>query len=160
MRLHVLSFLAIGLLVAFGSVRSDEKKKMNLDGAWKLESGEQAGEDIEKDALKTSEMKIEGTTFSFKLGDIDLKGKLKLDFDKKPLTVDAEITEGQQQGMTFQGIFEMVDENTMKQCYAGPGEDRPTRFSTKEGKGGGQYYFVWKREKKGEKAEKAEKPGK
>jgi uncharacterized protein (TIGR03067 family) len=148
MRFYVPSFLAIGLLIAFGSARSDEKKKVNLDGVWKLTAGEQSGEDIEGDALKVSELKIEGTTFSFKLGDVDLKGKLKLNFDKKPMTVDSEITEGQQQGMTFQGIFEMVDENTMKQCYSGPGDERPTKFSTKEGKGAGQYYFVWKREKK------------
>ena len=150
MRLHVLSFLAIGLLVTVGSLRSEDAKKPNLEGTWTLTSGEQGGEDIPADALKSGKMEIKpGNMFIFKLGEFEGEGKLKLDFTKKPKTVDSEMTAGQASGQTYQGIFEMVDENTMKQCYSAPGDDRPTRFSTKgEGKGGGQFYFVWKREKK------------
>ena len=149
MRLHVLGFLAIGLLVVAGYVRSEDAKKPNLSGTWKLEKGEQGGEDIPEDALKTGKMEIKGDNFSFKLGEFEGEGKLKLDYEKTPHTVDSEMTSGQASGQTYKGIFEIVDENTMKQCYANPGDDRPTKFSTKgDGKGLGQFYFLWKREKK------------
>jgi uncharacterized protein (TIGR03067 family) len=151
MRLNILGLLAIGLLVAVGSARSDDTKKPDLSGVWKLDKGEQGGEDFQEEALKSGKLEIKGQMFTIKLGEFEGEGKLKLDFDKKPPTVDSEMTGGQASGQTYQGIFEIVDENTMKQCYANPGDDRPTKFSTKEGKGAGQFYFVWKREKKSEK---------
>jgi uncharacterized protein (TIGR03067 family) len=151
MRFHILGLLAIGLLVAMGSARSDDTKAPNLEGVWKLQKGEQGGEDIPEEAAKSAELKIKGNTFTFKLGEFEGEGKIKVDFSKKPATVDSEMTGGQASGQTYQGISEMVDENTMKQCYANPGDDRPTKFSTKEGKGAGQFYFVWKREKAGDK---------
>jgi uncharacterized protein (TIGR03067 family) len=149
MRLRVLSLVAIALVVIVGSVRSDEKK-LDLHGVWTLTAGEQAGEDLPADALKTGKLEIKpDNTYVFKLGEFEGEGKLKIDVNKKPHTVDSEMTSGQASGQTFQGIFEMVDENTMKQCYAAAGDDRPTRFGTKgDAKGGGQFYFIWKREKK------------
>jgi uncharacterized protein (TIGR03067 family) len=144
MRLYVLSFLAIGLLVVVGSGRSDDIKKAKLDGVWKLEKGERNGEDMTADDLKACQLEVKGTSFKIKLADFEGEGKMKLDYDKTPHTVDADMEGGQ----FFKGIFEMVDENTLKQCYAGAGEDaRPTKFSTKGGKGIGQFLFVWKREK-------------
>jgi uncharacterized protein (TIGR03067 family) len=141
----MLSFLAIGLLVAIGSGRGDDTKKGKLDGVWKLEKGERNGEDIPADDLKSSKLEIKGSSFKLKLGDFEGEGKMKLDFDKTPHTVDADMGGGQ----IFKGIFEMVDENTLKQCYADAGEDaRPTKFSTKGGgKDVGHFLFVWKREK-------------
>jgi len=149
MRLHVLGLLAVGFLAVVGFVRSDDTKKPDFSGVWKLASGEQNGEDLPEDALKSGKMEVKGENFSFKLGEFEGEGKLKIDLSKKPATIDAEMTSGQASGQTYPGIFEAVDENTMKQCYAEPGQDRPTKFTTKEGSG--RFVFVWKRDKKADK---------
>jgi uncharacterized protein (TIGR03067 family) len=149
MRVHILSLLALGLFVTVGFVRSDDAKKAKFDGVWKLVKGEQNGEDIPDEALKTGKMEIKGEMFTFKLAEFEGEGKLKIDLSKTPPTVDAEMTGGQAAGQTYPGIMEVVDEDSIKQCYADPGQDRPTKFTTKEGSG--RFVFVWKREKKAEK---------
>src|SRR5262249_4277926 len=99
MRLRVLSLLVIALLVVVGSVRSADEKKVNLEGVWLLTSGEQAGEDIPADALKTGKLEIKpGNMYVFKLGEFEGEGKLKVDTSKKPCTVDSEMTSGQASG--------------------------------------------------------------
>src|SRR5262249_45019185 len=125
----------------------DEVKKDldKLQGTWKLVSGEQEGEAMAEDGLKAAKLTVTGDKFSIKLGDFEGDGTQKLDPTKKPKTVDAVGTGGQTQGMTYLGIYEFSGDS-LKQCYAQPGDERPKEFTTKSGTG--RFLFVWKKESK------------
>jgi len=58
----------------------------------------------------------------------------KLDPTKKPKQIDAVRREVPQAGETLKGIY-TLDSDTFKVCFAPPGKDRPTEFSTKAGTG-------------------------
>jgi uncharacterized protein (TIGR03067 family) len=55
-----------------------------------------------------------------------VKGMSQIDPTKKPKTIDFTPTEGDNQGKTCLGIYEL-GEDMRKLCYAEPGKDRPTR---------------------------------
>lgn len=57
------------------------------------------------------------------------KGTVKLDATKTPKHLDIVGVEGENKGKTFLAIYEFVDKDTLKACYALSG-DRPTEFKT------------------------------
>lgn len=126
-------------------VAADEPKK-ELEGTWKLVSLEVNGKKATQgDIKKEQRMVIEGDKFSSTVDDKhSFKGTFKLDASKKPKTVDVAVTEGEFKGKTLLGIYE-VSGDTLRACYAPPGKDRPTEFSSKEGSG--NYLYAYKREK-------------
>ena len=69
---------------------------------------------------------------------------IKIDPTKKPKTIEFTFTEGQLQGKTSLGIYELQGD-TFKYCRAAPDKPRPTEFSSKEGSE--QTLVVYKREK-------------
>lgn len=54
-------------------------------------------------------------------------------------------TEGPFKGKTTLGIYKL-EGNQFTVCFAPPGKERPTEFSTTSGTG--QFIHVWKRQKK------------
>jgi uncharacterized protein (TIGR03067 family) len=51
---------------------------------------------------------------------------------KKPKTIDFTATEGEGKGNQYLGIYEL-SEKTRKMCFAPPGKERPTEFSSMPG---------------------------
>jgi uncharacterized protein (TIGR03067 family) len=145
MKMRMLLIVSVGLLVGADDAKDDVKKDQDkMQGTWKLVSGEQNGEAIPEDVLKTGKLVVTGDKYTIKFADYDAEGTQKIDPTKKPKTIDSMNTGGQGQGQTFQGIYEVHDE-TLKQCFGEPGGDRPTEFTTKSGNG--RYMFVWKKAK-------------
>jgi uncharacterized protein (TIGR03067 family) len=143
---HALLVLAVGFLIAADAAKDDAKKDQDkLQGTWKLASGEQEGEPIPEDTLKAGKLVVMGEKFTIKLGDFEGEGTQKLDATKKPKTIDAVGTGGQTSGMTYLGIY-AIDGDSVKQCYAQPGDERPKEFTTKSGTG--RFLFVWKKDSK------------
>ena len=77
-------------------------------------------------------------------GQVFLKAKITIDPSKKPKTMDYEMTDGFTKGKQQLGIYE-VDRDTFKTCFAKPGGERPSDFTSKPGDG--RTLTVWKREK-------------
>ena len=73
-----------------------------------------------------------------------MKAKITIDPTKKPKTIDYLMTEGFTKGKTQLGIYEL-DGDTLKSCFAGPGDERPTDFTSKSGDH--RTLSVWKRQK-------------
>jgi uncharacterized protein (TIGR03067 family) len=71
-------------------------------------------------------------------------GTSQIDPTSKPKNLDFLIATGPDKGKTCLGIYE-IKENCRKLCYASPGKDRPTEFSSKPGSG--HTLVIFKREK-------------
>ncbi len=104
-----------------------------IEGNWKLIAGERDGQEIPDDDQQQSTLEIVGNQHSVKLGDDVLKGTHLLNSDQDPKTIDATDTEGQIAGQTLLGIFK-VEDDVFTVCFAAPGAERPTEFTTKSGK--------------------------
>jgi uncharacterized protein (TIGR03067 family) len=135
MGLHFLAALALSFLTAADvpSDKSDKALTKDLDkmqGRWSAAGGEQAGEAIPKEDVKTIRFVITNDSYTFTMSGHHEKGTLKLDASKKPKTVDIHITEGGDAGQTQLGIYEL-EGDTLKICFAQAGQERPTEFATK-----------------------------
>ena len=133
------SRLAFGLVVAMLAgmpAVADEKDaktdKDKLQGTWKFTSMERAGQ-VTPQGDEAPTITFDGDKFTVKGGDAVLQaGTQTLDSSKKPKTVDAKVTEGEQKGTTMLGIYEL-DGDTLKACFDMSGKKRPTEFKTEAG---------------------------
>jgi uncharacterized protein (TIGR03067 family) len=139
MRAHLLTAVAVGLLVGAGAPAGEGKKdkdKAGLQGVWKVVTVEERGKSMEDN--EGHEVIFKGDEFTLKRGDKTLvKAKFKLDPAKKPKQIDLEITEdrsGKHVGQTAEGIYELKNDE-LKCCIVEPGSGgaRPTEFSAPEG---------------------------
>ena len=139
----------IAVLVVAGVVGADDavKKEMSLlEGDWSMVSGQANGQEMPKDTVKTGKRTAkDGETTITINGQVYFKAKFAIDPTKKPKAIDYTMTEGPTKGKTHLGIYE-VDGDTVKFCFAAPGEERPTAFTAKEGSQ--RTLSVWKRDKK------------
>jgi len=118
-----------------------------MEGTWKVESAEAGGKPVESEDLKAIIVKITGERYEVTIKDKLDAGTLKLDETKKPKSMDAADTEGEDSGKVVKAIYELTDD-TLKVCYALDGGERPTEFATKEGSP--LLLLTYKREKKAE----------
>jgi RNA polymerase sigma factor (sigma-70 family) len=104
-----------------------------LGGQWSMISGEIAGQPLPAEFVKTAKRVVKGneTTVTFG-GQLFLKATFTVDISKQPHTIDYTMTDGLTKGKTQYGIYEW-DEGTVRFCFAAPGKERPTEFTTKAG---------------------------
>ena len=125
------------------AVQEDLKK---LEGTWTYLSVDLAGKKLPDDIISTGSLTIKGNTYKTELfGQVTDEGTFTIDPSKKPKTMDYMVTDGPNKGKTQLGIYEL-DGDTAKFCFAVPGAERPTDFTSKEGSG--RTLSVWKKEKK------------
>ena len=144
MRTRLIVIAAAALCLAADAPKDAVKKDQEkLQGDWILASGERDGEQFPDDMVKSLKRFVTGDKFTVNRDDQTVtKGTFTLDPSKKPKAIDLKI-EGNDQ--VIQGIYEL-DGDTLKLCYAAPGEERPKQFGTKAGSG--HALVVWKKAKK------------
>lgn len=130
------------LLTATGAIASadeanDEAIKKDhklIEGTWRIVALEINGEKSdEEDAMKLTVVNGSDGTWSVRSeGNEISKGTSTIDPTKKPKTIDLTPTEGGGKGKAHLGIYEL-GEKTRKLCFAPPGKDRPTKFSSTPG---------------------------
>jgi uncharacterized protein (TIGR03067 family) len=137
----------VGLLLGAADPADDIKKEMALlEGTWSMVSGEKEGEKLPEDLLKDAKRSVTGGVTTISIGgQVFLKAKFTVDPSKKPKTIDYTVLEGPNKDMKQLGIYEL-DGDTVKFCFAGPGQDRPKEFSTKAGDT--RTLSTWKKDKK------------
>jgi uncharacterized protein (TIGR03067 family) len=114
-----------------------------MQGEWTMASGVADGYAIPDTMLKDFRRVCKGDEVTTTLGDrVVLKATVKLDPSKSPRTIDFAATDGPTRGKTHLGIYEL-DGDTFRSCFAAPGGDRPTDFTSKPGDG--RTATVWKR---------------
>jgi uncharacterized protein (TIGR03067 family) len=131
--------LLIGLATAAISVASAEdneavkKDLAQLQGEWSMVSGTADGQAMPEEMVKEMKRVCKGDQTTTTMGgQVFMKAKITLDPSKKPRTIDYEMTEGFTKGKKQLGIYEL-DGDTFKSCFAAPGADRPTQFTSKPG---------------------------
>lgn len=147
MRLHALLLLSLGLLIAADAPKEGGGKKAlkKLEGTFVMVSGEEKGEKIPEEIVKTAKLTIKGNKHTVKIGEVTIVGTHKVDASKKPHEIDGMDTEGPNKGKTTLGIYKL-EKGQFTVCFAPSGKDRPTKFTSKSGTG--EFVHVWKRQKK------------
>ena len=141
-----LSLIASLLLV--GPVEDTKDGKFDtakLVGTWKIIAGERGGEKVEEGKLSTYTVTVTKDSLTLKNAEATFVMKYELDTAKPPVTVKFTITESPfGAGATATGIVSL-DGDTLKLCYALPGEGDPRKFESKSGST--HRLFVLKRSK-------------
>ena len=139
--------IAVVVLIA-ADARDDAAKKdlAKFQGNWHLISLERDGKNTPPEEAKKITLTIQGNKFVLRKDAVIIsEGTMTLDSTKKPKEIDETITTGPNKGKVFSAIFE-IDDDQHKICFAAPGKERPTAFSSVPGSG--QLLQVWRREKK------------
>lgn len=116
-----------------------------LQGTWVLVAGERDGKKFTEEEVKKTKLFIKGETFRIPESSAATSedGTIKIDPSKKPKEMNATTGSGPDKGKTWHGIYEL-DADMYKVCFAPPGKDRPTEFSSKAGSR--HLLQVWKRQ--------------
>ena len=142
----LIGLAAVTLSTAWAGESGAAKKDLALlQGEWSMVSGSADGQPMPDQMLKQMKRicKADEATVTM-AGQIFLKAKISIDPSKKPKSIDYEMTDGLTKGKQQLGIYE-VDRDTFKTCFAKPGGERPSDFTSKPGDG--RTLSVWKREK-------------
>jgi uncharacterized protein (TIGR03067 family) len=135
------------MLIA-GPVRGDKPAgdAAKLEGNWVMVSGEIDTQSLPAEMVKGAKrVAKDGVTTVTINGQMFMQAKFTVDSSVKPKTIDYDVTDGPTKGKKQLGIYEL-DGDTVKFCFASPGKDRPSEFTTSAGSG--RTLSVWKREKK------------
>ena len=151
MKRHVLFLVAVasfvvgsGFLAAGGDADAIKKDRKQMTGTWRPTSYEKDGKKSPAEQLEKTRtiFGADGKVMVQRDGKTIVEGNINIDPTKKPKQSEGTFTEGELKGKTL-GIYE-IDGDNMRICYALPGKDRPTEFSSKPGSG--HVFVVYKRE--------------
>lgn len=142
----VTAVVVVVALVVPAAADDPKQEAARLDGEWSMVSGEMNGVALPDATVKTGRRSAKDGVTTISLGgQVYFKAKFTVDPSKSPKAIDYAMTEGPSAGKTQFGIYEF-DRDTVKFCFAPPGQDRPTDFTSKEGSQ--RTLSVWKRDKK------------
>ncbi len=140
MRRFTAAVLALAL-VGPGGAQEAAKEALRLEGEWAMVSGEADGQPLPAEMVKTAKrVARDGVTAVTINGQVFMKAKYTADPSKSPKAIDYAMTEGFTKGKTQLGVYEL-DGDTIKFCFAAPGQPRPTDFTG----GAGRTVSIWKR---------------
>jgi uncharacterized protein (TIGR03067 family) len=116
-----------------------------LQGTWLLVAMESEGENVPAEDFKDYKSVYEENRLTLLAGDrVRRRGLVTLDPSRKIKAINTWDQDGPYADRTVPGIYEL-DGDTLKLCFARPGEERPKEFTTKSGTG--FLFCVYKRQK-------------
>jgi uncharacterized protein (TIGR03067 family) len=109
-----------------------------LTGTWQLVWSVVDGEPVPEDEVKKTVLITDHDEFRFPadagVGTAPL-GKFTIDPFNKPKQVDSTSFSGPEKGQVSLGIYEVIDAQNKRACWAKPGRPRPTSFESTPGSG-------------------------
>jgi uncharacterized protein (TIGR03067 family) len=116
-----------------------------LQGTWTLVAMENEGNPLPPEHFEGWSAVYEGDALTLKAGDqVRRRGVVTLDPSRTPKAINTWDMDGPYEDQTLAGIYDL-DGDTLKLCFSRPGQERPTKFVTKEGPG--FLLVVYKRKK-------------
>ena len=145
-RLLVLFLLAVATPGLGASDKdSGEGDLAKLQGQWVVVSLEHRGHVAEPADFEGQSSVYEKNRWTWKVGDkVMRRGIITLNSTRSPKAINTWDSDGPHEDETVPGIYQL-DGDTLKLCFAMPGEKRPTEFTTKAGTGA--ILVVYKRKK-------------
>ena len=142
----LIGLVAVALMPAWAVENEAVKKDLALlQREWSMVSGSADGQSMPDEMRQQMKRVCRGDeTTTTMAGQVYFKAKITIDHSKKPKTIDYEMTAGFIKGQKQLGIYE-VDGDRFKSCFAKPGAERPTDFTSRPDDG--RTLSVWKREK-------------
>jgi uncharacterized protein (TIGR03067 family) len=138
---------AVGLLTVRLAATADDPARDDAKrflGRWQIVDGEDDGRRETPERIKDTFVDV--TPDQISVTDRDQKKTwvttYKLDPSQSPRTIAMTVTQGEWKGKTAHGIYRF-DGDTLRICYALPGQPAPAEFTTKPGSK--QLVFVLKR---------------
>ena len=129
MNLHTV--LLTAFLLGGGDPATTDLDK--LQGTWEMVSMETEGHDVAAEDFKAWTAVYERNHVTLRDGDrVRRRGIVTLDPTRKPKAINTWDQDGPYEDQTVPGIYE-VDGDTLKLCFARPGQERPKEFTTKSG---------------------------
>jgi uncharacterized protein (TIGR03067 family) len=133
---------------AFGAGASGQEKgktdEDKIQGTWTFVGLEKGGVDSMEDFLKEAKLIITATKVKIQAMGKEMEVSYKLDTSKKPRHMDIIEIDGGGKENVLKGIY-VLEGDTLKVCFAPPGEKRPTEFATQLGSS--EQLAIMKREK-------------
>ena len=123
-------------------ITNTQLEKTMIEGTWQLIGGEQNGQREPAEDVESSRLEIVGDQHSVNVGDAVMKGTHTLDRSQTPMTIDSMDTVGPFENLPLKGIFK-VEDDVFTVCFAAPGAERPTEFTTTDGKA--IMMHIWRR---------------
>jgi uncharacterized protein (TIGR03067 family) len=123
-----------------------KKDYERLTGTFQLVSGVIDGKPVPEDVRKQTKLVTEMNKFTVSAGGqagTSGAGTFTIDPTKSPKTVDSLQATGPDNGKTLLGIYEIIDDNHKRACWAPVGQSRPTAFISEPGSG--HILQVWER---------------
>jgi uncharacterized protein (TIGR03067 family) len=145
--------MMVGIVVLLGAagakddVHKDELKK--FQGTWVMESGEKDGQKLAAEDAKKSKIIFKGKDCTVETPHQSKEtikaAVLKLEPGKKPKEISWKRSNGPDAGKEMLAIYEWIDNDQFRVCFAPAGKERPTEFGTKAGSG--HFLHNWERVK-------------
>lgn len=126
----LLAPLALVLIAA----DTDEAKKdlEKLQGRWQAARYIVDGKELDAKEVKGIQLTVKDDVSTYVHGDIEAKGKYKLNPAKNPKELDILVTTGADKGKTYLAIYEW-DGADLRICLTRTGKERPTKFASTPG---------------------------
>ena len=150
---HALLFSTIVLLIPGSNFAADNSMQelidtdyQRLSGTWILSSGVVDGQPVPEDVGKKTKLVTSRDKFTLTTGSetgTSSEGTFTIDPTKNPKTVDSLQGAGPDKGKTLLGIYEIIDDNHKRACWAPAGKPRPAEFTSSPGSG--HILQVWER---------------
>ncbi|HEV3138047.1 MAG TPA: TIGR03067 domain-containing protein [Pirellulales bacterium] len=134
----------VAVLFLLGAAQEDPVKDelKKLEGTYKMVRGEEGGQPLSEEIVKTAKLTITGDKHVVQLGSETINGTHTVNPLEKPKSIDASDTTGRFAGKTTYGIYKLEGDE-FSVSFAPPGEPRPNQFSTQNHFG--RLLHLWKR---------------
>lgn len=144
------ALLVAGAFLLVGADAGDDadKELKKLQGTWVLAAGEKEGEKLPDEHVKASKITWKGKEASLLTPHQSkeiIRARVSIDPSQKPKQMEWVRSTEPGKGQKMYAIYEFIDGDTYRVCFALPGKERPTEFTTKPGSG--HLLHVWKRAK-------------
>jgi uncharacterized protein (TIGR03067 family) len=154
-----MKWITVGLIfLAGGMIAADTKHPVmskealirqdyeRLTGTFRMVSGVIDGKEVPEDVRRQTVLVTDHNKFTVSdrgAAGTSSRGTFKIDPTKTPKTADSLQADGPDKGKTLLGIYEIIDDNHKRACWAPLGKPRPKAFSSEPGSG--HILQVWER---------------